>query len=141
MFAAEELQELLATSDFVVVSVPLTADTRNMVGESFLRGMKSTAFLIDLSGRPQIYDYGAVVRAIRGKWIAGVCLQPSGYHPEVGMPTPDSPFWELENVVVTPCRVASREMQEASLALFFANLRRLQAGQPLEGLVDKAAGY
>ena len=141
VFAAEELPELLGTSDFVVVSVPLTADTRNMVGESFLRGMKPTAFLIDLSGRPPIYNYGAVVRAIQEKWIAGVCLQPSGHHPDVGMPKADSPFWELDNVVVTPCRVTSWEIEEASMTLFFGNLRRLQAGQPLDGLVDKAAGY
>ena len=39
------------------------------------------------------------------------------------MPKADSPFWELENVVVTPCRVTSLEMEEASMTLFFGNLR------------------
>ena len=141
MFARSRLDDLLGEADYVVVSVPNTEETRGTVGESFLRAMKETAFLIDLSGRPPIYDYAAIVRAIQERWIAGVCMQPSGYSPDQGMPPADSEFWRRDNVVVTPCRVTSVEMHELSLDLFFGNLRRLQAGERLEGLVDKRAGY
>ena len=141
MIVREQLPELLRESDYVVVSVPLTAETTGMVGEDFLGGMKRTAFLVDLSGRLAIFDWSALVAAVEEGRIAGVCLQPSGHDAGLGMPPPGSAFWDRENVVVTPCRVTSREMGQRSLDLFFGNLRRLQDGRPLEGLVDKRAGY
>lgn len=141
MLPREELPTLLRESDYVVVSVPLTAETTGMVDEAFLTAMKESAFLIDVSGRNAIYEWGALTSALEDGSIAGVCLQPSGHGPEQGMPPLDSPFWDRDNVVVTPCRITSREMQERSLDLFFENMRRLQAGRPLQGLVDKQAGY
>ena len=141
MLPKADLPELLRESDYVAVSVPSTPETTRMVGESFLKNMKETAYLIDLSGRTGIFDWEPLVRAVEEGWIAGVCLQPSGHDAELGMPHLESPFWERDNVVVTPCRITSREMHERGLDLFFGNLRRLQDGEPLEGLVDKQAGY
>lgn len=141
LFTLDQLPELLSRSDFVVVAIPLTAETRGMINESVFEQMKETAFLIDLSGRPSLFDYPALVHAIEEKWIAGICTQPSGYQPGLGMPPVDSKFWQLDNVVVSPCRGTSQEEAETGLDLFFKNLRRFQAGQPLEGLVYKQAGY
>ena len=141
LFDVGQTEELLGISDYVVIAVPHTADTEGMVNEDFLKQMKPLAFLIDVSGRSVIFDFPALVRAIEGERIAGVCLQPSGYHSDMGMPARDSAFWRRKNVVVTPCRGTSVEQAELCLSLFFENLRRFQDGQPLEGLVDKQAGY
>ena len=141
LLPAEQLPEAFAMSDYVAVAVPQTEKTHGMIGEAALRQMRQSAYLIDLSGRSTIYDFPALVRAVQEGWIAGVCLQPSGYSPELGMPPPESRFWDLPNVVVTPCRGTSREQEQLCLSLFFDNLRLLERGLALEGLVDKAAGY
>lgn len=141
VFPPARLGEMLDVSDYVVVAVPQTDDTNGMIDERVLGQMRKTAFLIDVSGRATIYDYPALVQAIEEEWIAGVCLQPSGYQPDLDMPPLESAFWARKNVVVSPCRGTSREQEELCLSLFFENLRRFQAGQALEGLVDKEAGY
>jgi phosphoglycerate dehydrogenase-like enzyme len=141
LFPQDRVGDMLGISDYVVVAVPQTSYTDGMVGETVLRSMKDTAFLIDVSGRASIFDIPALVRAIEERWISGVCLQPSGHHPDMGMPPLESTFWKRPNVVVTPCRGTSVEQSELCLGLFFENLRRFEAGQPLEGLVDKEAGY
>ena len=140
-FRPDELSELAACCDFVVVAVPVTRQTRGMIDESVLRSMKSDAFLIDCSGRPQLFDYHALERAIMEDRIAGVCLQPGGASPEQYIPTRDAPFWRRENVVVSPCRGTSAETERKALSLFFDNLDRFERREPLLGLVDKQAGY
>ena len=140
-YTMDRLLEFLETSDFVVVALPVTAETRGMIDDTVFRHMKESAFLIDISGRPTLFDYRALVRAVQERRIAGICTQPAGHHPEIGMPPIDSDFWQMKNVVVTPCRGTSREQVAAGLDLFFDNLRRFEAGQPLLGLVDKQAGY
>ena len=140
-FAFEDRFALLEQSDFVAIAVPLTSETEGFFGEPELHSMKGTAYLIDCSGRPPLFDYRALETALRSGGIAGACLQPSGQQPGVAMPPSDSTFWELDNVVVTPCRGTSREQEDECIELFFSNLVRFQTGQPLEGVVDKEAGY
>ena len=137
----DRLQDLLSASDFVVLAVPLTRATRGFMGRSQLRAMQPSAYLIDSSGRPPLFDYAALERALEERWIAGVCLQPSGQHPDVRMPEADSRFWSHPDLVVTPCRGTSREQEDAVLDLFFRNLELFRQGRPLEGLIDKRAGY
>ena len=57
-----QLSRLLSGSDFVVVAVPNTPHTRGLIGENELRCMKETAYLIDVSGRPVLYDLAALMR-------------------------------------------------------------------------------
>ena len=115
--------------------------TEDMVNESFLKHMKESAFLIDLSGRTAIYNWQDLVESIEKHSIAGVCLQPSGHAPQLGMPPVYSGFWDHENVEVTPCRVTSSEMSQQEIDLVIGNLLRLENGDILLGLVDKQAGY
>ena len=141
MVPLKNLPELLQESDYVMVSVPITDDTTGLVDKNFLGNMKTTAFLIDISGRLPIFDWKALINAIEGGGIAGVCLQPSGHDSSIGMPAPDSDFWKLDNVVITPCRITSNEIIPRHWEIFFKNLKSLQDGKPLEGLVNKKAGY
>lgn len=139
MYRMDEAVDMMAESDFVAVAVPETAETERIVSEGLLAGMKRGAFILDCSGRPSLYDYGAVERALASGRLGGVCFQPAGEFP--GMPPEDSDFWKRDNVVVTTCRGTSSEQEDRCLGLFFDNLRLFESGQPLLGLVDKRAGY
>jgi glyoxylate reductase len=92
-----ELDELLARSDFVTVHVPLTDETRGLIGERELRLMKPTAHLVNTARGP-IVNQQALYRALKEGWIAGAALDVFDQEPI----EPDNPLLELENVVLTP---------------------------------------
>ena len=139
MYGADEAVDMVAEAEFVAVAVPETVETEGIVSEGLLSGMKRGVFILDCSGRPSLYDYGALERALATGQLGGVCFQPAGESP--GMPPDDSDFWKRDNVVVTPCRGTSTEQEDLCVGLFFENLRRFESGKPLLGLVDKTAGY
>ena len=91
------LEDLLAQSDYVSLHVPLTADTRHMIGSDALRRMKTTAILINISRGP-VVDTDALITALREGWIAGAGLDV--VDPE---PIPDDhPLLSMDNVTITP---------------------------------------
>jgi D-3-phosphoglycerate dehydrogenase / 2-oxoglutarate reductase len=92
-----ELSSLLSGSDFVSLHCPLTPGTQGLIGEQQLRSMKSTAVLINTSRGP-VVDERALLRALSEGWIAAAGLDVLEDEP----PTPDHPFFQLENVVLTP---------------------------------------
>ena len=136
-YPPEALHEMLSECDYVVVALPLTADTVHRIGEAELRAMKPTAYLVNIA-RGAIVDEAALVRAMREKWIAGAGLDVFEQEP---LPT-DSPLWELENVLISP-HVAgfTPHYDERATALFAENLQRYLSGRPLLNLVDKVRGY
>jgi phosphoglycerate dehydrogenase-like enzyme len=137
VLSPDRLHDLLACSDFVVVAVPLTAETRGMIGRAELAGMKSDAWLINIS-RGAIVDEEALVEALREGHIGGACLDVFAEEP---LP-PESPLWDMPNVIITPHNSwSSPHIEEREIALFLENLRRYVAGEPLLNVVDKQAGY
>jgi glyoxylate reductase len=90
------LPELLQTSDFVSLHVPLTKDTYHLIGERELRMMKREAYLINTARGP-VVDEKALVRALREGWIRGAALDVFEREPEV-----EPELFELENVVLAP---------------------------------------
>ncbi|RZT07419.1 phosphoglycerate dehydrogenase-like enzyme [Kribbella sp. VKM Ac-2569] len=132
-----DLDHLLAESDFVVVTTPRTPSTLGVFGRDAFARMKPTAYFICIS-RGGIADDEALLEALRTGQIAGAGLDAHGVEP---LP-PDSPFWSLPNVVVTPHNGATsdgtvRRHQE----IVADNIRRFVGGEPLRNVVDKAAGY
>lgn len=95
--ATNDLDFLLRESDYVSVHVPLTPQTRGLIGEHALRQMKPTAYLINTS-RGAILDAQALYRALTEGWIAGAGLDVLTQEP----PAPDHPLLSLDNVIVTP---------------------------------------
>lgn len=91
------LTDLLRTSDFVSVNVPLSEETRKLVGESELDLMKESAYLINTS-RGAIVDEEALCRYLRDKKIAGAALDVYAVEPI----SPDNPLLKLENIILTP---------------------------------------
>lgn len=132
-----ELPYLLGESDYVVVAVPLTPDTRMMIGEAELRQMKPTAVLINIA-RGAVIDERALTRGLKEGWIAGAALDVFEQEP---LP-PESELWKLPNVLLTPhISGGTPRYMERAVGLFCDNLRRYLDGQPLRNVVDPGRGY
>ena len=137
LLPADRLHDLLAQSDFVVLAVPLTHETRQMIDEAALRSMKRGACLVNIA-RGAVVDEEALSRALREEWIAGAALDVFEKEP---LPE-DSSLWGLENVIITPHMAGGSERyMERAVALFADNLRRYLAGEPLRNVVDLERGY
>jgi D-3-phosphoglycerate dehydrogenase len=91
------LDDLLASSDYISLHVPLLPTTRELVGEKFLRGMRPTAYLIN-TARGGLVDVSALARALNQGWIAGAALDVLPQEP----PPEDHPLRGLDNVILTP---------------------------------------
>jgi phosphoglycerate dehydrogenase-like enzyme len=131
------MNDLLARSDFVVVAVPLTEETRGMLDATAFRHMRSDAWFINVA-RGAVVDQDALVTALRERQIGGAALDVF-----VEEPLPEtSPLWELDNVILTPHNSWSTpHMARRETALFLRNLRRYLRDEPLCNLVDKTLGY
>jgi phosphoglycerate dehydrogenase-like enzyme len=134
---AAELPWLLAESDYVALCAALTHDTRHLIGREQLRLMKPTAYLINI-GRGGLIDEAALAIALEAGEIAGAGLDVFEQEP---LPSA-SPLWDMPNVMITPHNAGdSPRSHERLVDLFCANLKRYIAGEPLENVVDKQAGY
>lgn len=137
VFPPEGLTEVLGAADAVVIALPLTKATRGLVGPAQLHAMKPTAFLINI-GRGAIVQEAALLEALREKRIAGVALDVFEQEP---LPA-DSPFYDLENVIVTPhISGNSPDYTDRAVSLFCTNLHAYLHGKPLQNVVDKERGY
>ena len=137
LFSKEQLPQLLSESDFVVLALPLTPETNNLIGEEELLTMKPTAYLINIS-RGNIVDEAALTHALGENWIAG-----AGLDVFVTEPLPiESRLWELPNVILSPHVAAEIEDYDVQATRLFAdNLRRYLSGKRLRNVVDKKRGY
>ncbi len=136
-YPPEQLPEMVAECDYVVLIVPYTSATHHIFGEAALRAMKPTAFLVNIA-RSGVVDDQALIRALREGWIAGASLDVFEQEP---LP-PDSPLWAMQNVIISP-HVAGYTpyYYERVFDLFAENLRRYMAGQPLLNLADREREY
>ena len=137
VLGADQLPDLLAAADYVVVAAPLTEETRGLIGAAALRRMRSDAWLINIA-RGAIVDEAALIAALQEGSIAGAALDVFAEEP---LPT-SSPLWDLPNVIVTPHNSWSTPQLKAREAeLFLENLARYVHGQPLRNVVDSSRGY
>jgi D-3-phosphoglycerate dehydrogenase / 2-oxoglutarate reductase len=94
---AAGLERLLAEADAISIHVPLSPDTRNLIGQRELAHMKPTAFLINTS-RGGIVDEQALAVALKEGRLGGTALDVLGVEP----PPPDHPLRQAPNVILTP---------------------------------------
>lgn len=133
----EHLHQLLADSDFVVIALPYTAETDRLIGETELRAMKPTAYIINI-GRGNIIQEEVLVRALSENWIAGAGLDVFATEP---LPA-DSRLWELPNVIYSPHIAGGMEDYNLhATEVFCENLRRYLSGKRPRTLVSKKRGY
>jgi phosphoglycerate dehydrogenase-like enzyme len=137
MYPPEALRTMVPECDFLVISVPLTRDTRGLVGEEVLAALKPNAYLIDIS-RGGVVDHGALITALNEGKLAGAALD---VYPLEPLPE-KSPLWEIPNVILSPhVAGASPHYYEQATELFATNLQNYIEGQPLLNLYDPKLGY
>jgi phosphoglycerate dehydrogenase-like enzyme len=124
--------ELLAAADIVTLHLPLTAETRGMIGAAAFARMKPGAMLIN-AARGGIVDEAALVAALQGGRLTGAGLDVFTAEP---MPA-GHPLFRFPNVVLTPHIAAgSRDAFHAKMAAVFANAERFYRGEALLNCID-----
>jgi phosphoglycerate dehydrogenase-like enzyme len=136
-FAPGELRTMLPRCDVVVLCAPLTAETRNLIGRAALEAMKPSAYFVNV-GRGATVDEAALAEAIAARRIAGAAIDVFAEEP----PPAGHPFYELDNVILSPHVSGFLPSYDDRCAELFAeNLRRFLGGAPLLNLVDRSRGY
>jgi phosphoglycerate dehydrogenase-like enzyme len=136
-YTSDRLRDMLHLSDYVVIAVPLTTATENLIGEAELRAMQPHAYLVNVA-RGRVIDEDALIRALKEGWIGGVGLDVTREEP---LPA-DSPLFALPNVILTPHISGVSVHYDQRLATLFAdNLRRYRSGEPMMNLYDPAREY
>ncbi|MEH7745397.1 D-2-hydroxyacid dehydrogenase [Neobacillus drentensis] len=139
MYTPNQLGELLPACDYVVVTLPLTKDTYQMFGAEQFRQMKASAFFINI-GRGEIVVEADLIQALSEGTIAGAGLDVFEKEPLSN----ESPFWEMENVIVTPHTSGSTEHYNQRVVenILIPNLKAYLSGKvPPINLVDFSKGY
>ncbi|WP_223700471.1 D-2-hydroxyacid dehydrogenase [Sutcliffiella deserti] len=139
MHTPEQLHTILPKCDYIVITLPLTPDTQEMFGEEEFILMKESAFLINI-GRGEILQEDALIRALQNGTIAGAGLDVFVKEPLES----NSPFWEMENVIITPHTSGSTEHYTKRVIedIFIPNFKDyLNQNQPYKNLVDYNKGY
>ena len=125
LYTPDELGTAIDGARFVVLCVPLTDETRGLVGERELDRMGEDAYLVNVA-RGAVVDEDALVAARREDSIAGAALDVFEDEP---LPD-DSPLWGMGDVIVTPhAAVANREFYRDIADLVRGNVRRFEAGE------------
>ena len=126
------LNERLPEADVVVLALPLTENTRGLIGAKQLSAMKMSALLINAAHTPQV-DLAALAEAVKNKQLAGAGLDTTDSGP---LPS-DNPLRKLPTVVLTAHEGApSPEAQDRQWRLYRENVRRFVAGEPLLCVVE-----
>jgi phosphoglycerate dehydrogenase-like enzyme len=136
----ESLPDVLRRADYLVITLPLTPETRGLIGRAELGLMKPTAILVNVA-RAQIVDEDALYAALAEKRLAGAALDVWYRYPSAAGPAFPArrPFHELPNVLMTPHVSGWTDgMMEARATLIAENIRRVARGEPPESAVPVA---
>ncbi len=131
-FLPEQLHTMLAEADVVVLIVPHTPTTDQMIDAAALAAMKPGAYLINIA-RGAVIDEDALIAALQSGHLGGAALDVFATEP---LPT-ERPLWKMPNVLVSPHSASTSDRENARLtAIFCDNLRRYLAGEPLRNVLD-----
>ncbi len=133
-----ELDELLSQSDYVVITVPYTEQTRLMIGAEQLALMKRSAILVVIS-RGGLIDETALANALTTGQLKAAALDVFETEP---LPA-DSPLWDIDNLIIVPHAAGGSQFEAAAIrAIFLENMDRFIRGDfPLRNEVGKHRGY
>ena len=137
-YATAEADSIVGNADFIVSTLPATANTRHYFAENWFKRLKATALFINV-GRGQTVDETALYEALKAKQIGGAYLDV--FHEE---PLPESStLWELENLLISPHISGQIEhFQEETFPIFKENLvSYLNEGKLARNIVAKDKGY
>jgi phosphoglycerate dehydrogenase-like enzyme len=133
----ERFDEMCAQSDILVTAVPITPQTRGMIGAKQIGLMKDRGYILAMS-RGGIIDEKALVAALESGKLAGAGLDVQATEPMAE----DDPLWTAPNTIVTPHVSGASELTTSLMwNFFFENVGKFLKGEPLTNLVDKKLGY
>ncbi|MGH8430019.1 MAG: NAD(P)-dependent oxidoreductase, partial [Solimonas sp.] len=134
---ADRTDDVLAQSDFVLLLLPATPDTDNLINTRRLSKMKPHAWLLNF-GRGHLIKDDDLITAVKQKKIAGAVLDVFRQEP---LPA-DHPFWRTDGIIVLPHIGGPHPERDRFVArLFVDNLGRFLDGAPLKEVVNRQAGY
>lgn len=138
MYGTDKLNTLMEESDYVLISTPLTEQTRNMISKEVLSHCKPSTVIINV-GRGPIIDEEALIEALQNRAIKGAGLDVMTVEP---LPK-SSPLWKLDNVLLSPHNMdmTLTFMRESTEFFVKENLPRWLRGMEVLNQVDKVAGY
>ncbi len=137
LYPSAALRSMLKLCQFVVVTLPLTPETRGLLNLKMLSALPQGACLVDVS-RGGIVDTGALLQLLKEGKLAGAALD---VFPEEPLPA-SSPLWGLPNLIISPHIAGhSPHYNERAAQLFSENLHRYLAGLTLYNIFDKRRGY
>lgn len=133
----DRLDDLAKVSNFLVVAAPVLDSTRNSIDARRIAMMPKGSYIIVIS-RGEIVDEEAMCDALESGHLAGAALDATAVEPL----EENSRLWTLPNVILTPHSSAlTPELYEMRRQAFTANLKRFAAGEPLENICNKTAGF
>jgi D-2-hydroxyacid dehydrogenase (NADP+) len=137
VWGVDRLEELLGQSDVVASGLPLTPATDRMFNDETFAQFKPGAIFVNVT-RGEVCDSDALVRAIESGHLGGAGLDVAHVEP---LPA-DHKLWTTPNVVMTPHTAGASQLRLGrNLDRFCRNITRYRKGLPLEGLIDKEAGF
>jgi phosphoglycerate dehydrogenase-like enzyme len=137
IYDSGQLVEMISRCDYVVVTLPLTAQTRGLIAEREFAVMKKNAVLINIGRGPTI-DEAVMIKALSENKIRGAALDVFDEEP---LPS-GHPFYSMENVLLSPhCADHTPEWLEDAMRFFLAQLEKFKRGESLLNVVDKRLGY
>ena len=133
----ERLTEMCRRIDVMVVSAPITPETRGMIGREQIGALKEGSYLLAMS-RGGIVDEAALLDALTSGRLAGAGLDVTAVEP---LPAGD-PLWKAPNLIITPhSSPGSKLTMDLVWEIFGENVGRFLRGEPLTNVVDKKLGY
>ncbi len=137
IYSPEALHTMLSCCDHIVVTVPLTASTRHLIGAAEFASMKAGAIFVNVS-RGNVVDEVALIAALQSSHLGGALLDVFATEPLEA----NSPLWHLPNVIISPhVSGFTPHYDERALWVFADNLARYMSGQSLINQVDIQQGY
>jgi phosphoglycerate dehydrogenase-like enzyme len=137
LHASGDLATVAAGATALVVTVPLTPQSRGMVGADVLDALADNAVVVNV-GRGAVIDEPALTAALEAHRLAGAALDVTTSEP---LPD-DSPLWQLPNVLLSPHTAALSPRENARIVeLFIDNLNRLREGRELRNRITSARRY
>jgi phosphoglycerate dehydrogenase-like enzyme len=136
-YGPEQIDDVIGDADAIVITLPLTDETRGLIGRDTIARMRDGAVVVNV-GRGAVVDEDALVDALRSGKLGGAALDVFAEEP---LP-PDSPFWELDNVILSPHTAALSVRENARIVdLFAENLRRYLRGDDLVSRIRTSVFY
>jgi len=137
VFGTDELEEAVRDADYFVIAVPLTSETRGLVGARVLAALPPRAFVVNVS-RGAIVDEAALLAALSASRLAGAALDVFEAEPV----PPASSLWDCPRLLMTPHTAGFEPEYLTKVFEFFAeNVRRVRSGAPPESLVSRKLEY